>query len=140
MSTGVSLSFTRRVAIGAIGLAGAVHIVIAPSHWQHAPAHGLFFLGAGIVEVLWSVALLRKPSRAVTYFGIGMASMLLMLWILARALPAPFGHGPEAVEAWGLVCKLAELVGAIALGLLASQALDEGAGRAAVARVAFWRR
>lgn len=109
-------SSSARLAAASIGLAGIIHIVIAPSHWQHATAHGLFFLLAGLIEIGWAVAFLRKPSRALSNFGIGMMALLLLLWALARALPAPFGHGPETADAWSVVCKLSEITGAVALG------------------------
>jgi hypothetical protein len=38
--------------------------------------------------------------------------------MITRFLPAPFGHGPETVEPFGVVCKLAEGFGMIALGIL----------------------
>jgi hypothetical protein len=108
--------------------------LVAPAHWQHAQAHGIFFFAAGLVEIAWSIAYLRKPSRGLTYFGVGMAAMLLALWLLTRALPAPFGHGHEVVDTWAVVCKVSELVGVVALGLLAFQTLQEGTGRRASAR------
>ncbi len=107
---------TARMAAATIGFAGIIHILIAPSHWQHAPAHGIFFLGAGLIELGWAVAFLHRPSHALSYFGIGMMALLLLLWVLARALPAPFGHGPETIDAWSIVCKLSEVTGAVALG------------------------
>jgi hypothetical protein len=127
-------SSSARLAAVTIGFAGILHIVIAPAHWQHAPAHGIFFLVAGLVELGWALAFLRKPSRALSYFGIGMASLLLLLWALARVFPAPFGHGPEATDAWSAVCKLSEAVGAVALGVFVIQGLEENMGKAAAVR------
>jgi hypothetical protein len=127
-------SITGSAAAIAIGIAGLVHILIAPAHWQHAQAHGIFFLGAGIIEVAWAIAYIRKPSRRLTYFGIGVASMLLALWLITRALPAPFGHGHEVVDGWAVVCKLSELVGILALGILAYQTVEAGTGMRASVR------
>lgn len=134
MNAAIRPSATARVAAATIGFAGILHIVIAPSHWQHAPAHGIFFLLAGLVEVAWAVAFLRRPSRALSYFGIGMMALLLLLWALARALPAPFGHGPETADAWSVVCKLSEAAGAVALGAFVVQGLVGNTGKAAAAR------
>jgi hypothetical protein len=39
-----------------IALAGLVHLLIVPAHYAHAPAHGIFFALAGIVQIAWSVA------------------------------------------------------------------------------------
>lgn len=135
MGTSGRLSPIQWTAVIAIGFAGLVHIVIAPAHWQHAPAHGLFFVLAGIIELGWAVIYGRQPSLRLTLIGIGLAAMLVMLWLLARALPAPFGHGPETIDTWSVVCKLSELVGALALGVLVFQVIGSTANRAKVARL-----
>ena len=43
-------------------VAGVIHLVIIPEHWEHAPAHGIFFLVVGIVQIVWGIAIWRKPS------------------------------------------------------------------------------
>jgi hypothetical protein len=118
----------------AVAIAGAVHILIAPQHYQHAPAHGVFFLVAGLVEIGWAVAYFRKASRRLLHVGIGLGSSLIVLWLLTRSLPVPFGHDAEPVDTWAVVCKLSELVGVIALGVLAFQTLGEGTTRLANTR------
>lgn len=135
MTTTNRLSPIQWAAVVAIGFAGLVHIVIAPAHWEHAPAHGLFFLLTGVIELVWAIAFLRQPSLRLTLIGIGLAVMLIVLWVLARALPAPFGHGPEEIDTWSVVCKLSELVGALALGVLVVQAIGSGAEKGRVVRV-----
>ncbi len=109
----------RYIPIVAIALAGLIHLWVALIHYTHAPAHGIFFVVAGIVEILWSLAFWRRPSPGLYRTGLALAGGLVVLWAITRALPAPFGHGPEAIEAGGLVCKVSELVGVIALVMLA---------------------
>lgn len=135
MATTRRLSTIQWAAVVAMGFAGLVHILIAPAHWQHAPGHGLFFLLVGVVEIVWAAAFVRQPSLRLTLIGIGLAVMLIVLWLLARALPAPFGHGPEGIDTWGVVCKLSELVGALALVVLVAQAIGTGTDKARVVRV-----
>lgn len=101
-----------------IGAAGIIHIVITPQHWAHAPAHGLLFLVVGIAEILWSIAAWRRPSPSVYRMGMLLAGWLIILWAITRVLPAPFGHGPEPIEPFGIVCKLAEGLGVVVIGLL----------------------
>jgi hypothetical protein len=36
----------------AIAIAGLIHLVLAPAHYAHAPAHGVFFALAGMAEIL----------------------------------------------------------------------------------------
>lgn len=111
----------RSISIAAIALAGVIHLGIAPIHYAHAPAHGIFFAAAGIAEILWALAFWRRPSLRLYHTGLALAGGLVVLWAITRALPAPFGHGPEMIEARGVVCKLSELIGLLALVLLALQ-------------------
>lgn len=37
----------RSIGVLTIALAGLVHLLIAPLHYDHAPAHGIFFAVAG---------------------------------------------------------------------------------------------
>jgi hypothetical protein len=122
------------VAAVAVAIAGVVHILIVPQHYQHAPAHGIFFLIAGLVEIAWAFAYFRTPSRRLLHVGIVLGASLLVLWLLTRSLPVPFGHAAEPVDTWAVVCKLSELVGVVALAILGYQTLGEGTTRRANAR------
>lgn len=104
-------------------LAGAIHFVIIPEHWSHAPAHGLFFLLVGILQIVWGVIIWRKPSLRLYYIGAIMAGWLIVLYVLTRWFPAPFGHGPEAIRAIDITCKACEALGMAALTVLIFQGL-----------------
>ncbi len=114
--------------------AGLIHLAIAPLHWAHAPAHGLFFALSGGAEVAWGIAYWRKPTTTMQTLGVVMAGGLIALWIITRLLPAPFGDEPGEIEITGLVSKgleglgLAALV-AIAVSGIASQSLKHAAWR-----------
>ncbi len=101
------------LAAAAIGAAGIIHFIVAPEHWEHAPAHGLFFIVVGVIELVWAVAIVWRPTLRLMQTGALLAGALIILWLITRALPAPFGHGPEEIDAGGLVCKLSELVGLV---------------------------
>lgn len=118
-----------------IGLAGVIHIVVTPQHWAHAPAHGLLFVVVGITEIVWCIAAWRRPLVTVHKLGMVMAGWLIVLWVITRLLPAPFGHGPEAVEPFGVVCKLAEGLAMIVLGVLIFGEITSKIGRQAGWRV-----
>lgn len=113
----------------ATGLAGAIHLWIIPEHWGHAPAHGLFFLLVGILQIVWSYFVWRRPSTRLYYIGVGMAGWLIVLYGITRWLPAPFGHGPEEINAIGIACKLCEGLGMITLAILLFQGLILKGGR-----------
>ena len=104
-------------------LAGIIHLVLVSAHMEHARAHGLFFLLVGIAQILWGVKVWRQPSRGLYYIGAVMAGWLIVLYGVTRLLPAPFSHGPEAVEAIDIVCKLCEALGLISLLILIFQGL-----------------
>jgi hypothetical protein len=119
-------SLTRRLIAGstiATILAGIIHLVLVPRHLDHAPAHGLFFLVVGLVQILWGVLVWREPSLKLYYIGAMMAGWLIVLYGLTRWLPAPFAHHPEAIETIDLVCKLCETIGMITLLILIFQGL-----------------
>jgi hypothetical protein len=98
-------------------LAGVLHLMVVREHWAHAPAHGLFFLIAGIVQIAWSIAFLRSSSEALGRLGFLVSLVLVLLWAVTRVAPAPFGHGPEEVDTPGVLTKLCEIACAASLGL-----------------------
>lgn len=138
----MNVQATSRLNRGAallIGLAGLIHLVITPQHWAHSPAHGLLFAVVGVVEVVWAVMAWRRPSVRLYSVGLVLAVALVVLWTITRVLPAPFGHGgPEPVEPYGIVCKLAETLGAIVLGILVFGQIATTNASAARRAVALW--
>ncbi len=115
-------------------IAGLIHLLMAPEHYGHAPAHGLFFVVVGILEILWAFLYWRRPTPRLYYLGIALAGGLLVLWGITRILPAPFESTSAPVDASGLVCKLCELAGAAALVTLVIQGQVEGFRNTAAAR------
>lgn len=128
-------STMNKWAAGLIFLAGVIHIGIAPGHWEHARAHGLFFTIVGLAQIAWGLAAWRGPSRIMNVTGLVSSGGLIVLYLLARIAPAPFGHGTETFEFLGVVCKVAEGVAMAVLAILifGDQVLRTGrqaAGRA----------
>lgn len=124
----------RYISMAAIALAGLIHLGLAPEHYAHAPAHGIFFVGAGIVEISWALAFWRCPTQALYRTGLALVGGMIVLWAITRVLPAPFGHGLEAINVSGLACKGSELIGIIALVMLALQGQLIGVTRPSVLR------
>ena len=114
--------------------AGLIHLAIAPLHWGHAPAHGLFFAASGLAEVVWGIAFWRKPSAALCRAGMVLAGEMITLWAITRAFPAPFGDEPGEIEITGLASKLLEGLG---LAVLAALAVSGAAARGT--RLSAWR-
>lgn len=105
----------QQMAAFALAIAGIIHIFITPEHWDHALAHGLFFLAAGLVELVLALVMLRWARASLNVTGLVLAVGLIVLWAITRLLPAPFGYGPEEVDTAGLVTKTFEAVAALAL-------------------------
>jgi copper(I)-binding protein len=120
----------------AIATAGIIHLLIAPIHYSHAPAHGIFFALSGATELLWAAAFWRKPSSRLYYFGLALAGGLVVLWAITRFLVAPFEQEPGMWDLGGLVCKASELVAILALCAMAVQGQIASLRRASLARTA----
>ena len=110
-------------------LAGFIHLWIIPEHWEHAPAHGLFFLIVGVAQIIWGIAVWHRPSTRLYYIGVLLAGWLIVLYAMTRWLPAPFGHGPEGINTIDLACKICEVLGMITLAILIFQGMLLNAGR-----------
>lgn len=120
----------NRLRFGAAALmiaAGVIHLLITPQHWSHAPVHGLVMALIGVLEIGWGLAYWRTPSVTMTRFGLLMGIGLITLWAITRVAPAPFGHGPEHIDALGSLSKLCEGLGVAALMPLAVFASGAGA-------------
>ncbi len=105
----------------AIAFAGIVHAFLAPDHFAHAPAHGLFFAVSAVVEIAWAYIFWRRQDEKTYYAGLMIAGGLVILWAATRVLPAPFEHEIGVIDPGGIVCKASELIGMAALLILAAQ-------------------
>ncbi len=120
-------------AMVAMALAGWIHLAIAPSHFEHAPAHGLFFGLLGAFQALWvilaamwlAMAFLRpevirlSPSGDLAgwlrHSGLALGGGAVVLWLLTQWVSAPFAASPEPIDGPTILSKLAELLVTLAL-------------------------
>jgi hypothetical protein len=125
----------RIVSVLAIAVAGIIHLILAPVHFDHAPAHGVFFALAGVGEILWAMLFWRRPSESLYNLGLLLVGGLVSLWVITRFVPGPFEHEPGALDLGGIACKVSELAGILALTILAFQGSVIGAARRSAVRV-----
>jgi hypothetical protein len=106
--------------------AGLVHFIVAPDHYNHSPAHGIFFALAGLTEIVWAMSFYRRPNRISMNLGFAIAGGLITLWLLTRFLPSPFEGTLGAIEFWGVYSKTAELMSIVFLEMMAQRDEIEG--------------
>jgi hypothetical protein len=109
-----NLWITRGAALSLL-IAGVIHLAILPHHWAHTPAHGIFMGIIGVAEITWGVAFWLKPSSRLAMVGVVIAIGCITLWGITRLLPAPYGHGPEEVDASGIITKTLESITTLSL-------------------------
>jgi hypothetical protein len=87
--------------------AGAIHLVMAPSHAGESTIEGAGFLIAGWLQVGLAAALLLQSSRLLLRATVVLNLVLIGLWAVSRIWGLPFGaHAwhPEDVSAVDLTC------------------------------------
>lgn len=98
--------------------AGILHFVATPERWKAHIIFGIFFIALGIVQILYALALVRRPSRKIFLFGILFNTGLLVLWLLTQTLPHLAGSSREPLTVLSGLRKALEL---ISVELLLSQ-------------------
>lgn len=101
---------------GAAGLmivAGLIHLIIVPIHWTHAPAHGLFFVIMGLVQIGWGIAFWQWPSVALYRLSIVLAGGLITLWAITRLSPRPLNTRRERLIFMGLSARQRNFWGSV---------------------------
>lgn len=107
-------------------VAGTIHLVLTPEHFEEHVLYGVFFLGAAIVQVGLALALVVRPTICVFRAGVLSSGALIGTWLVTRAVAPPFSEGPEPVSFAGVVASSVEL----AALLLLVVSLPVGQGRA----------
>ena len=111
-------SLWKAVAVGGLALSAALHIGLAPVHFEEAFVQGVFFSIAGVAAAIVAASILAWPSRMVYLAGAGISLALLVLWAAFLLVPPPGSEAAEAVELVGLFTKATELVAATACTVL----------------------
>jgi hypothetical protein len=101
----------RLAAIASLG-AAVIHFAVVPTHWQEWMPSGLFFVSIALLQLIWALVVVARPTTAVLAAGIAANIGAAVLWALSRTAGAPFGpHAgePELVQAAGLCALLLEV-------------------------------
>lgn len=96
----------------ALGAAGAIHLALAPEHFEESAAAGAFFVAAGLVQfALAGLVVGRRGGRAALFGLLVVSGVLIAVYAASRAFSLP-GLERESVDGVGLLTKLLEMVGA----------------------------
>ncbi len=115
--------------------AGAIHLAVLPGHAHEWWLFGLFFLGTGVLQPVWALLILLRPSSRLFLAGAVGNAVVITLWVVTRAAGLPFGPevgGREPAEFIDVLATAYEfliVVGSLAL-LLAEPARDRPLGPA----------
>lgn len=85
-------------------------------------ARFVFSAGRDTSNLVGNGCLAKTFNLAVLYRGFD-GRLVNLLYLITRWLPAPFGHGPEAVEAIDIACKLCEVIGMVTIAIVIRQGM-----------------
>ena len=103
-------SLWRTVAVGGLLASAALHVGLAPAHFEEATVHGVFFSTAGVTAAIAAAVILAWPSRPAYVAGAGIALALIVLWAVFRLVPPPGAEVAEDIDLVGSLTKATELV------------------------------
>jgi len=91
--------------------AAGVHAAVGPAHFREQVLFGIFFAGAALAQICWSVLMATRPSRGLLVAAVIGNSAALALWLTTRTVGLPgLLPSPEAVGPWDLCCGAWELI------------------------------
>lgn len=93
--------------------AAAIHFAAAKMHFDEYTLFGVFFVGAGIAQLVWALWLVLHPWRPLLWLGAMGNSLIVALWGVDRIWGLPLGPDrwqPEAVGFGDAVTAAFELL------------------------------
>ncbi|OLE37010.1 MAG: hypothetical protein AUG48_05710 [Actinobacteria bacterium 13_1_20CM_3_68_9] len=82
-------------------VAGAIHAVVAPSHFRGAWTYGTFFGALAVFQLAWGVWIYARPSPLGFRIGAAVSLAVIGVWIVSRTTGMPFGPEPWQAESIG---------------------------------------
>lgn len=102
-------------------VAGVVHAVVCPEHFQEYWVFGAFFLATAVAGIGYAVWVLARPARWLLRAGVVANVGIVALWLSTRLIGLPLGPDAGQTEAFGvmdLVASSAEICAAVAAVML----------------------
>lgn len=98
----------QRTLVICLVVAGAIHLLIAPEHYAHAPAHGLLFGVIGLAQLGYVGLWWRRFGPALRLPGLLLSGGVVALWLLTHLVATPFATESHPLDWAAAVTKLAE--------------------------------
>jgi MFS family permease len=89
--------------------AGAIHAAVIQEHLREWWLYGTFFAVSAAAQLIWTVLVLRRPSRSILIIGVIGNAALVVLWLVTRVTGLPFGPEPWTPEGFGLLDVVASI-------------------------------
>ncbi|GAA4067594.1 hypothetical protein [Nonomuraea soli] len=101
--------------------AGAVHFAVLADHFAMSVAHGAFFAAVGWAQLMWALAVLLRPGRALFLAGLAGNAAVAVVWALSRTIGLPPGRS-EPLGVPDVLATLLELAVVSGCAYLADRA------------------
>lgn len=106
------------VAGGCTLVAGILHILVASNAIGLNFLVGVFFLVAGIVQVFWTLPIVRTWGRVWYAIGLGGTVILIGIYLIAITPGNPITERTVPIEGWGISIAVFELAFIVLCALL----------------------
>src|SRR5882724_1225487 len=71
--------------------AGAIHLAVAPEHFQEYLLFGIFFSVSGLAQLVAGFAILVRPTRRLLLVTAAATAAVVLLWLTSRTIGLPLG-------------------------------------------------
>jgi hypothetical protein len=118
-------------------VAGAIHAVVAPPHFEEAWAYGAFFVALAASQLAWGAWIYTRPSALGLRIGGAVSLAVIGVWIVSRTTGMPFGPDQWQAESIGpldLAATAGEALIAVLCGAFLAGAEAQRSARALPAR------
>jgi hypothetical protein len=110
-------AFDQNDALVAVALlsagAAVIHATVIQVHLREWWLYGTFFVVAATLQLIWTVLVLRRPSRSLLVAGAIGNATVVVLWLVTRVTGLPVGPEPWTPESIGLLDVAASIFEAV---------------------------